>query len=152
MAEVDPWDTHLEAITGALAAILERGERGHCGLRAESGWTADLRAHGRSVTVSLRHPSGHEAMPGDYARAVVYGCDYSPIGDEGRPAGFIKTLTVRDGFGWDEQMLRELVLEALGLYGLVLGGGDPGGIAFQAEVRERSAPPLRKKRRGIAGR
>jgi len=151
MAELEAWDAHLEDITGALGAMLGDTVRGHATLSATGGWTAGFRAHGRSVTASLRHRDGASAAPGDYALALLYGCDYSSVADEGRPAGFAKTLTVRDGFGWDEQMLREFVLEVLGLFRFALGNPDATNARFDATLAEAS-PSAPRKRRSIPGR
>ena len=136
VAQLDLWDSHLEDITEALSISLDRGARGHVALETAVGWRAEFRAHGRTVSASLRHRDGAGGMPGDFARAVIYGCDYSPIGDEGRPDGFAKSLTVREGFGWDEQMLRELVLEVLGLVRHTLGAGSAADARLKPARRE----------------
>ncbi len=146
MAESDAWDSHLEAITTALGAMLDGKARGPARLESETGWSAEFRAHGRTVSTSLRHRDGTEGMPGDYARAVLYGCDFSPIGDEGRPAGFVKSMTVREGFGWDEQMLRELVLEVLGLFRFTLAAGEAAESRVEVGAPGHSEAQLRRRR------
>ena len=141
MAITDPWDIHLEDTTDALGAMLVGAVRGHVRLLSPNGWTAELRGHGRSVTTSFSHPEGAEGIPDDYRLAVIYGCDFSPVGDEGRPTGFVKTLSVREGYGWDEEMLREFVLESLGLFRIALDAGDAPDVRFEATMRDAPARP-----------
>ena len=154
LAEHDAWDSHLEAVTTALSSALDGRTTGRVTLESVTGWTAEFRAHGRTVTTSFRHRTGASAVTGDYIRAVLYGCDFSPIGDEGRPSGFVKSLTVREGFGWDEQMLRELVLEALGLYRYVLGAGAPSDSNIEVVTGGSAEAPSRRRgrRAGSSGR
>ncbi|MGD9934843.1 MAG: hypothetical protein AB7T37_14175 [Dehalococcoidia bacterium] len=146
MAAVDAWDVHLEAITAALCARFDGKARGRVNLETTAGWGAEFYARGRTVSASLRHRDGVGNMPGDYALAVIYGCDYSPMGDEARPSGFAKSLTVREGFGWDEQMLRDLVLEVLGLLRYALGAGAAADAKVDARTTEPSATAVRRRR------
>jgi hypothetical protein len=152
VAEIDPWDTHLEAVTARLDELTAGTVRGRVALVQPGGWTLDCRGAGRAITFQFGHPAGPEAMPGDYGRAVIYGCSYSPLGNEGRPSGFGKTLSVREGFRWDEESIREQVLEAIGILRYVLGVSDPASVEFQDHTRQgpvaaaRATVQRRKKR------
>lgn len=147
MAATDAWDTHLEDTTEALGAMLAGPVRGHVRLLSADGWTAEFRGHGRSVTAAFSHPQGAEVAPDDYRLAVLYGCEFSPAGDEGRPTGFVKTLSVREGFAWDEEMLREFVLEALGLFRFILHAGGAAAVRFEATMRDAPTRPEGARRR-----
>jgi hypothetical protein len=111
-----------------------------------------FRGAGRSVTAQFAHADGTPPVPGDYALAVIYGCDFQPIGDEGRPSGFGKTLTYREGYSWDEQAVREVVLEAIGILRYVLGVHDASAVIFEDQshmgplAAARSSVQRRKKR------
>jgi hypothetical protein len=136
LADADPWDPHLEAITEKIEQMTSGRLRGRMGLAQDGGWVVEFRGAGRSVTVQLSYGLG-VAMPlGDYALAVVYGCGYQPIGDEGRPAGFGKTLTYREGYSWDEQNVREVVLEAIGIVRYVFGVSDAAAMTLLDHSRQ----------------
>lgn len=136
MAEIDPWDRHLEAVTQKLDEMTHGKLRGRVTLQQDDGWIAEFRGAGRSLTVQVGHPAGHAAMPGDYGRAVIYGCDFIPIGNEGKPAAFGKTLTLREGYSWDEQAIREVVLETLGIIRYVLGVSRADDMTFYDHSRQ----------------
>jgi hypothetical protein len=136
LAQIDPWDGHLEAVTEKLEAMTSGRVRGRVVLVQRDGWIVEFRGAGRSLTIQYSHAGGADAMPGDYAKAIIYGCDYHPLGNEGRPVAIGKTLTLREGFKWDEQGVREVVLEALGLLRYTLGVGSPDEMEFQDHTRQ----------------
>jgi len=136
VAAIDPWDVHLEAVTSRLDQMTSGRVRGHVALRQDSGWIVEFRGAGRSLTVQFGHPRGAAAMPNDYGRAVIYGCDYSPVGNEGQPSGFGKTMTLREGFRWDEQSIREVALEAIGVLRFLLEVPDATQVTFADATRQ----------------
>lgn len=123
MAAIDPWDGDLEAITAALVAGAAGQRTGVVRATADNGWRADFSATRRSVTVILA-PVPDVTLPpapGDYQLALIYGLDYQAVDDAPDHRSFAKTLTLREGFRWDEESLREIVLEGLGLLRHALG-------------------------------
>ncbi len=136
MAEIDPWDGHLEAITAKLEQMTSGRLRGRLVLSQSGGWTTEFRGAGRSITVQFGHAKGAAAAPGDYGLAIIYGCDFSPLGNEGKPIGFGKTLTVREGYGWDEQTIREVVLEGIGILRYILGVHDAASVVYEDHSRQ----------------
>jgi hypothetical protein len=136
LAAFDPWDTHLETITAKLDQMTDGKVRGRVVLLQEDGWIVEFRGAGRSITVQFGHPGLPDVMPGDYGRAIIYGCDYQPLGNEGRPVGFGKTLTLREGFKWDEEGIREVVLEAVGVLRYVLKVEDVEQVEYQDHSKQ----------------
>jgi hypothetical protein len=123
VAAIDPWDGDLETITAALVAGAAGHRTGVIRATADNGWRADFSATRRSVTVLLAPAPGAPPppAPGDYQLALIYGLDYQAVDDAPPPRSFAKTLSLREGFRWDEESLREIALEGLGLLRHALG-------------------------------
>jgi hypothetical protein len=136
VAQIDPWDPHLEAVTERLDRMTSGKLRGRVALVHPESWTLDCRGAGRSLTFQFAHASGTAFELDDYARAVVYSGGWQPLGNEGRPIGFGKTLSLRDGFHWDEESIREQVLEAIGVMRYLLAVPDPASVEFQDHSRQ----------------
>ncbi len=144
----DSWDDLLEGATGLLDGLTGGSRSGRVAIRTEHGWVVDFRASGRAVSTQGAIPGDTLPRPlNDYQLAVLYGGGYRPTGNEGRPTGFVKTLTLGDGFRWDEQTLREIVLEALGILRFVLGAGDAAEASLENATRAPSILPRPKLRR-----
>ena len=130
MAQLDPWDVHLEAVTQKLDQLIGGRLRGRVALIQAGGWSLEFRGSGRTLTVQLGNAMGVDAVPGDYARAIIYGCGFYPLGNEGRPDGFGKSLSMREGSRWDEESIREQVLEAIGILRYALGVPEASSVEF----------------------
>jgi hypothetical protein len=134
VAEVDPWDVHLEAVTAALNAVTGGSRGGVVSVHGARGWRAEFRASRRSVTALLGPTNDAAPSLSDYRLAILYGLQFEPLG-EPPPTSFAKTLTVQEGYRWDEQMIREVVLEAIAALRLVLGEDDAAAARFIDETR-----------------
>ncbi len=145
-----PWDNVLEGATLLVERLTQGHARGRVIVRTAEGWVAELTGAGRKISLQFARP-GAPVLLGDYQLVLIYGCDYEPIGDEGRPKGWGKTLSLREGFHWDEQSLRETVLELLGVFRYVLGAAG-AGVSLEDATRPAGVPlpigrgRLRKKR------
>jgi hypothetical protein len=135
VAAIDPWDGHLEALTSRLVYLTGGSGRGSVVLLAAPACRMELSGNPRAVSVQLAGPPTPSLD--DYRLALLYGLGLHPVGDEGRPAAFAKTLTLHEGFAWDEQTLREIVLEGLAALRIILGAEDP----LAATIEEKAAPP-----------
>lgn len=147
MGETEAWDEHLEAGTAALDRLAS-GRSGEFWFRS-STWHARLRGTRKTVNIHLQF--GGEAQGvrlNDYQLVLLYGVNYTSSSGA-YPSAFAKTLSLQEGYQWDEQTLREIVLELLGLlrYGL---GVEAAAITFQDVSRDGPRlprPHLHKRRR-----
>ena len=145
MAELEAWDHVLERATATLVGLT--GGRSGAAVLRSAAWEARFRADRRSVTVQLNSPSRMQPPRlNDYQLVLIYAADYE-VPDGASPAFFAKTLTLHEGFQWDEQSLREVVLEVLGIFRYVLGH-EPTAVKFADESR----PPVLKVGRALAQR
>lgn len=149
MAVIDPWDADLEAITAALVAGAAGGRSGVVRAIGDSGWRADFSATPRSLTILLAPQPGPglPPAPGDYQLAIIYGLDYQAVDTRAPSRSFAKTLSLREGFRWDEESLREAALEGLGLLRHVFGAA-----AITTEDATRPSIASRAPRIGRRGR
>lgn len=113
MGEAESWDELLETATTALDRLAS-GRSGEFWLRSGT-WHARLRATRKTVNTHIQFGG---AAPGirlnDYQLVLLYGVNYTSSAGA-YPSAFAKTLSLQDGYQWDEQSLREVVLEVLGL-------------------------------------
>jgi hypothetical protein len=144
VAALDPWDDILEAATGALNGLVGGSRTGSFRLSAPA-WDVEMRAHRRDVVVQFVAKSPPVQLD-DYRLAVLYGCSLRPLGDLGSLRGFGKSLQVKAPHTWDEQMLREVVLEAVGLLRYILGAEDRSTVS--ASDNTRAVSPLLARARG----
>jgi hypothetical protein len=140
MSDITAWDQILEEATPILEQLTSGKLRGRVLLQTESGWGAEIGAHGRTVSLQFARPGGTVQLD-DYQLVLIYGCDFRPLGDEGRPKGWAKVLNLQEGYHWDEQTLRETVLELLGIFRHVLG--IDGSTARMVDATRVHAGPLR---------
>lgn len=144
-----PWDSAVEQLT-ALANAMSDGRGGRGVLVAGDAWRMEVRATRKDIAVVIR-PRAPGARPrlDDYQLVLIYGCGYQPLGAEGQPEGFAKSLGLKPGFQWDEQTLREVLLEAVALHRHVLGV-QPAGLEVIDETRSAripiGRPPGRRRR------
>jgi hypothetical protein len=142
VATLDPWDTILEGATALLDGLTGGSRSGRVVLRTARGWLAEFRSSGRTLTVQLSAPDTDlPSLLGDYHLALIYGAGFRPLGDEGRPRGFGKSLSLHEGFRWDEQTLREVVLETIGVLRFVFGVTDASTAALDDATRIGSGLP-----------
>lgn len=146
MAAIDPWDATLEGVTAALGRFTA-GPDGEVRVGSAAGWNVAFQAHRRTVSIAIWYAG---AAPGprldDYRLVLLYGLDFHPAHDDPRTNVLRKTLTIQEGWTWDEQTLREVVLETLGLLRHVLGvPAEPPLTLFEEAPR---AGPVRSLTRG----
>ena len=108
MPLADPWDVHLEALTAGLSGLAEGARTGKYRLTTASSWFAEFRASGRSVHIGFQWNGPTPPVLSDYQLVVIYGLGFHAPGQPARPVAFAKTLTLHEGFHWDDQTLREL--------------------------------------------
>ena len=99
--------------------------------------------------MNVRCESQSEVHLNDYQLVLLYNTSFfAPA--VAHPRTFEKTLNLQEGYTWDEQTLRELVLELLGLFRLVLGVPVESLSAAESarpEPRGIPRPRLPKRRR-----
>ena len=132
MGETEGWDALLESLTASMVGFTG-GKHGEAFLRSP-GWQARFRANRRTVIAELSSgQAGPNPRLNDYQLVFLYAVDYTTP-DPGRPHTFHKNLTLKEGYQWDEQTLREFVLECLGLFRYVFAC-DSGSLAFEETSR-----------------
>lgn len=133
MALLDPWDPVLEALTLRLVDITSGHVARSCGVAwDDGGWRLRFKAHRRGMEVALgaRRRLDDDELPSDYQLGLVYGLGFAESdGDAARPE-YIRGLQLREGGRWDEQTIREVVLESLGLLRYVLGCPGPDALSL----------------------
>ncbi len=146
MAAIDPWDATLEGVTASLCRFTT-GPDGEVRVQSPAGWNVAFQARRRTVAIAIWYAG---APPGprldDYRLVLLYGLDFHPAHDDPRSNVLRKTLTTREGWSWDEQTLREVVLETLGLLRHILGVPEDQSLKLLEEVA--SAGPVRSLARG----
>jgi hypothetical protein len=145
VARVDRWDDHLEAATTRLEELTSGRRSGRVFVAQPEGWRAELRGQKRTVWTQVTWQGDPAALPhlDDYRLVLAYGLSFhSP--DHGRPSSFTKQLTIQEGHHWDEQTLREVVLELLGLMRHVLGVPEETPLEFDDQTRSGPSLPLGK--------
>ena len=140
MATASPWDLHLEPVTQSLARFTAGGAAGRATLAANDGWQVQFRGSRKSVSVQIARPQSSAPLD-DYELVILYGLEYDAPGTPANPLLFAKTLSIRDGFGWDEQTLREVVLEALGILAVVFRLTNADAFAFSETTEPRRVLP-----------
>ncbi len=139
MALTDPWDEHLETLTGGLGALTAGARSGRFRLHSAPGWSAEFRAGQRSITIGLQWAAPPAPRLTDYQLVLLYGLGFHAPGQPPHPVTFSKVLSLHEGYHWDEQTLREIVLETLGILRHCLGAAAEGAAI---EDTSRPAGPL----------
>jgi hypothetical protein len=136
VAGVDSWDDHLEAATVRLEDLTSGRRSGRLFIAQAEGWRAEIRGQKRSVWMQVTWQGDPAALPqlDDYRLVLAYGLSFHTP-DPGRPSSFTKQLNIQEGYKWEEQTLREVVLELLGLMRHVLGVGVETTLAFDDQTR-----------------
>ncbi|OAI43765.1 hypothetical protein AYO38_02520 [bacterium SCGC AG-212-C10] len=119
VATIDLWDEQLEAMTANLVAMAE-GRGTPCGVRTDNGWRVVIGANKSSATIELTADAAADPGLDDYELVVIYGLSFHVPKPWPATPTFRKRLTLQDGYSWEEQTLREVVLETLGLVRHVL--------------------------------
>jgi hypothetical protein len=132
----DQWDDALERVTAALVRLAGGREAGSIAVHA-GGWATEFRLTRRTVTVYLAPNAAGESLT-DYQLAIVYGLQFHALREWPPPTAFAKNLTIKEGYRWDEQMLREVALEALAIVRLTLSHDPPAAPAIHEDIQ---APP-----------
>ncbi|MFN0146590.1 MAG: hypothetical protein ACKVT1_08775 [Dehalococcoidia bacterium] len=139
MAAIDPWDEHLEAATGLLDGLTGGGRGGRLFIQAPGDWHLEMRGTKRTVWVQVAGGAGQHLVD-DYRLVLVYSLGYHAPPGEAHPTTFTKQLSLQEGYNWDEQTLREIVLEALGLLRHVFS--VPASARLQLDDQTRPAAGL----------
>lgn len=139
MAALDPWDEQLESATALLDQLTGGGRSGRIFIHAPCDWRVEIRGSTRTVRIQAAYTGGRPDLD-DYRLVVIYALGYHGPPAETHPATFTKQLSLHEGHHWDEQTLREIVLEALGLLRHVLG--VPASADLRLDDQTRPAPGL----------
>jgi hypothetical protein len=146
----DAWDALLERLTETLVELTAGRKTGFVTVRAAQGWLARVAATKRTVSVQVEADpaTGMQVPLDDYQRVLLFGLEYQPFREWPPADSYAKSLTIKEGYEWDEQTLREIALEALGILRYVLGIADAGGIELSENLRApRAAAVTRRVRR-----
>lgn len=143
MLETEAWDALLERLTAQLAGFASG--RGGTGALESPTWTAHVQADRRSVAVRLQLAADNQERLDDYQLVLIYSAGYDP-GRGYPPVSFSRGMTLREGFQWDEQSLREVVLELLGIFRHVLKV-EVASLSLAAPVTRPTVPVARRFRR-----
>ena len=140
MGAVDPWDTHLESATAALERLTSGSRSGRLLIREPGGWQAEIRGAKQTVRVQISSQAGQARALrlDDYRLVVAYGLGYHPPPGDSQAGTFTKQLSLHEGYHWDEQTLREIVLEVLGLLRHVMGVPPDAALAVEDASRQAS--------------
>jgi len=132
----DAWDDALERVTAALVTLGGGQAAGSATVHAAT-WAAEFRMTKRTVTVYLApNATPPDRALSDYELAIVYGLQFHALREWPPPASaFAKAMSIDEGYRWDEQMLREVVLEALGALRHVLSPDPAAEPSLDVDIK-----------------
>jgi hypothetical protein len=113
---VKTWDSVVEELTGMLVRMTS-GEKGIEGVVVTAG-EAYVAFAGDDETLMMQTPS-NDFLPDteqldDFQQMLIFGLGYEYDMESEEPENFAKELEL-DEPGWEEQTLREVALEAVGM-------------------------------------
>jgi hypothetical protein len=139
VALLDPWDPVLEAVTLRLAEVTAGHLARGCAITwDDGGWQLRFRGHRKALDSGIAATAdlGTDEPLSDYQLSIIYGLGFGAVGSEPRRPDFVRGLKLREGGRWDEQTLREVVLESLAILHYVLGCPGPAALSLKgAELR-----------------
>src|SRR5687767_3495053 len=101
MAYVDAWDGTLEALTANLVAMAE-GRGKPTGFRTDNGWLCAMAVAKQKTTVELSAPDPADPGLDDYEVVLVYNLSFTVPKPWPALPTFRKTLTLHEGYAWEE--------------------------------------------------